>query len=105
MLNDKRPGYYQGNDGLPTKKPRISHYKKSETNSGSSNLGDNGRTAGSGGGGGGSSGGGGGGDGGETSECAVVSKKEVEKRTATGERAANKLPGRSQRQVKQRRRG
>lgn len=45
------------------------------------------------------------GGGGETSGCAVVSKKEVEKRTATGERAANKLPGRSQRQVKQRRRG
>ncbi|KAK9305305.1 hypothetical protein QLX08_003578 [Tetragonisca angustula] len=58
LLNDKRPGYYQGNDGLPTKKPRISHYKKSETNSGSSNLGDNGRTAGSGGGGGGGGGGG-----------------------------------------------
>ncbi|KAF3422294.1 hypothetical protein E2986_03464, partial [Frieseomelitta varia] len=64
LLNDKRPGYYQGNDGLPTKKPRISHYKKSETNSGSSNLGDNGRTAGSGGGSGGggiNSGGSGGG--------------------------------------------
>ncbi|KAK1128392.1 hypothetical protein K0M31_002856 [Melipona bicolor] len=65
LLNDKRPGYYQGNDGLPTKKPRISHYKKSETigNSGSSILGDNGRTAGSGGsgGGGGSSNSGGGG--------------------------------------------
>lgn len=54
---DKRPGYYQGNDGLPTKKPRISHYKKAETNSGSSNLGDNGRTAGSGGGGSNSGGG------------------------------------------------
>ncbi|KOX76737.1 RNA polymerase II elongation factor ELL2, partial [Melipona quadrifasciata] len=62
LLNDKRPGYYQGNDGLPTKKPRISHYKKSETigNSGSSILGDNGRTAGSGGSSGGGSGGGGG---------------------------------------------
>ena len=47
--------------------------------------------------------------GGEPSECAVVSKKEVEKRTATAGRGqrgrANKLPRRSQRQVKQRRRG
>lgn len=48
MLSNKRPGYYQGNDGLPTKRPRISHYKKPETNSGSSNAGENGRTAGSG---------------------------------------------------------
>ncbi|KMQ94681.1 rna polymerase ii elongation factor ell [Lasius niger] len=30
LLNNKRPGYYQGNDGLPTKKPRISHYKRPE---------------------------------------------------------------------------
>ncbi|XP_050456700.1 RNA polymerase II elongation factor Ell [Cataglyphis hispanica] len=30
LLNNKRPGYYQGSDGLPTKKPRISHYKKPE---------------------------------------------------------------------------
>ncbi|XP_029174532.1 RNA polymerase II elongation factor Ell [Nylanderia fulva] len=30
LLNNKRPGYYQGNDGLPTKKPRISHYKRLE---------------------------------------------------------------------------
>lgn len=48
LLNNKRPGYYQGNDGLPTKRPRISHYKKSEQNSGSSITGENGRTAGSG---------------------------------------------------------
>lgn len=45
------------------------------------------------------------------SECAVVSEKEKEEEeeggeeAATGERATNKLPGRSQRQVKQRRRG
>lgn len=44
------------------------------------------------------------------SECAVVSEVEeeeeemVENRSA-GERATNKLPGRSQRRVKQRRRG
>lgn len=49
LLGNKRPGYYQGNDGLPTKRPRISHYKKPELNSGSSNVGENGRTAGSGG--------------------------------------------------------
>ncbi|CAK9810085.1 RNA polymerase II elongation factor ELL2 [Anthophora quadrimaculata] len=49
LLSSKRPGYYQGNDGLPTKRPRISHYKKPEPNSGSSNAGENGRTAGSGG--------------------------------------------------------
>ncbi|XP_017761775.1 PREDICTED: RNA polymerase II elongation factor Ell isoform X2 [Eufriesea mexicana] len=49
LLSNKRPGYYQGNDGLPTKRPRISHYKKPEPNSGSSNAGENGRTAGSGG--------------------------------------------------------
>ncbi|XP_029042354.1 RNA polymerase II elongation factor Ell [Osmia bicornis bicornis] len=48
LLSNKRPGYYQGNDGLPTKRPRISHYKKPETNSGSSNAGENGRTAGGG---------------------------------------------------------
>ncbi|XP_011328935.1 RNA polymerase II elongation factor Ell [Ooceraea biroi] len=30
LLNNKRPGYHQGNDGLPTKKPRISHYRKPE---------------------------------------------------------------------------
>ncbi|XP_018339357.1 PREDICTED: RNA polymerase II elongation factor Ell isoform X1 [Trachymyrmex septentrionalis] len=30
LVSNKRPGYYQGNDGLPTKKPRISHYKKPE---------------------------------------------------------------------------
>lgn len=30
LLNNKRPGYYQGSDGLPTKKPRISHYKRPE---------------------------------------------------------------------------
>nr|ASZ69803.1 RNA polymerase II elongation factor [Allomerus octoarticulatus] len=30
LVGNKRPGYYQGNDGLPTKKPRISHYKKPE---------------------------------------------------------------------------
>ncbi|KOC69561.1 RNA polymerase II elongation factor ELL [Habropoda laboriosa] len=47
LLSSKRPGYYQGNDGLPTKRPRISHYKKPEPNSGSSNAGENGRTAGS----------------------------------------------------------
>lgn len=40
------------------------------------------------------------------SECAVVSEEEVERQSAaTGERATNKLPGRSQWQVKQRRRG
>lgn len=26
--NNKRPGYFDGADGLPTKKPRISHYRK-----------------------------------------------------------------------------
>ncbi|XP_003395885.1 RNA polymerase II elongation factor Ell [Bombus terrestris] len=49
LLGNKRPGYYQGNDGLPTKRPRISHYRKTELNSGSSNVGENGRTANSGG--------------------------------------------------------
>lgn len=39
----KRPGYYQGTDGLPTKKPRISHYRKSEANPCSSNASDSGR--------------------------------------------------------------
>lgn len=41
------------------------------------------------------------------SECAVVSEEKKGKKqpTAAGERATNKLPGRSQRQVKQRRRG
>lgn len=29
-LANKRPGYFQGSDGLPTKKPRISHYKRPE---------------------------------------------------------------------------
>lgn len=29
-LLNKRPGYYQGSDGLPTKKPRVSHYKRPE---------------------------------------------------------------------------
>ncbi|KAK2583444.1 hypothetical protein KPH14_009418 [Odynerus spinipes] len=61
-LLNKRPGYYQGNDGLPTKKPRISHYKKPEpgsnvsstnttssSSSSSSKGSENGRTAGSGG--------------------------------------------------------
>ncbi|XP_011882921.1 PREDICTED: RNA polymerase II elongation factor Ell [Vollenhovia emeryi] len=28
--SNKRPGYYQGSDGLPTKKPRISHYRRPE---------------------------------------------------------------------------
>ncbi|XP_022919717.2 RNA polymerase II elongation factor Ell [Onthophagus taurus] len=28
----KRPGYFDGNDGLPTKKPRISHYQKTPDN-------------------------------------------------------------------------
>jgi len=30
LQGNKRPGYYQGSDGLPTKKPRISHYRKPE---------------------------------------------------------------------------
>ncbi|XP_012232922.1 RNA polymerase II elongation factor Ell [Linepithema humile] len=30
LQGNKRPGYYQGNDGLPTKKPRISHYRRPE---------------------------------------------------------------------------
>ncbi|KAL6258631.1 hypothetical protein P5V15_010584 [Pogonomyrmex californicus] len=30
LIGNKRPGYYQGSDGLPTKKPRISHYRKPE---------------------------------------------------------------------------
>ena len=46
LLNSKRPGYYEGNDGLPTKKPRISHYRKPEPIF--VNHGDNRRTAGSG---------------------------------------------------------
>ncbi|XP_076624915.1 suppressor of Triplolethal [Colletes latitarsis] len=48
-LSAKRPGYFQGNDGLPTKKQRVSRCKKPEPSSGSSNPGENGRTAGSGG--------------------------------------------------------
>ncbi|XP_066599287.1 RNA polymerase II elongation factor Ell [Prorops nasuta] len=47
LLNSKRPGYYQGTDGLPTKRPRISHYRKPEANN------EIGRTAGGGGSGGG----------------------------------------------------
>ncbi|XP_014475918.1 PREDICTED: RNA polymerase II elongation factor Ell isoform X2 [Dinoponera quadriceps] len=43
LLGNKRPGYYQGNDGLQTKKPRISHYRKSETNSSSNASGESGR--------------------------------------------------------------
>lgn len=40
------------------------------------------------------------------SECAVVSEvEEMVENQSAGERATNKLPGRSQRQVKQRRRG
>ncbi|KAK0161090.1 hypothetical protein PV327_009605 [Microctonus hyperodae] len=31
LINSKRPGYYQGNDGLQTKRPRISHYRKPES--------------------------------------------------------------------------
>ncbi|XP_053976831.1 RNA polymerase II elongation factor Ell [Hylaeus volcanicus] len=46
-LSAKRPGYYQGNDGLPTKKQRVSRCKKPEPSSGSTNPGENGRTAGS----------------------------------------------------------
>ncbi|XP_071564977.1 RNA polymerase II elongation factor ELL [Temnothorax nylanderi] len=30
LVSNKRPGYYQGSDGLTTKKPRISHYKRPE---------------------------------------------------------------------------
>jgi len=30
LVSNKRPGYYQGSDGLPTKKPRISHCKRPE---------------------------------------------------------------------------
>lgn len=30
LQGNKRPGYYQGSDGLPTKKPRISHYRRPE---------------------------------------------------------------------------
>ncbi|XP_043505857.1 RNA polymerase II elongation factor Ell-like [Polistes fuscatus] len=55
-LLNKMPGYYQGNDGLPTKKPRISHYKKPEPSSNassslsstSSKANESGRTTGSG---------------------------------------------------------
>ncbi|XP_076179580.1 suppressor of Triplolethal [Ptiloglossa arizonensis] len=46
-LSAKRPGYYQGNDGLPTKKQRVSRCKKPEPNAAV----ENGRTAGGGGGG------------------------------------------------------
>ncbi|KAI4490843.1 hypothetical protein M0804_003787 [Polistes exclamans] len=85
-LLNKMPGYYQGNDGLPTKKPRISHYKKPEPSSNassslsstSSKVNESGRTTGSGvsggvivgiggGSGSGSGGGGGGGGGGSVS--------------------------------------
>ncbi|XP_031781890.1 RNA polymerase II elongation factor Ell isoform X3 [Nasonia vitripennis] len=31
LLGPKRPGYYQGNDGLPTKRQRISHYRKPDS--------------------------------------------------------------------------
>ncbi|XP_033224966.1 RNA polymerase II elongation factor Ell-like isoform X2 [Belonocnema kinseyi] len=44
LLKSKRPGYYEGNDGLPTKKPRISHYRKPEPLF--VNHGENRRTAG-----------------------------------------------------------
>ncbi|XP_011502752.1 PREDICTED: RNA polymerase II elongation factor ELL isoform X2 [Ceratosolen solmsi marchali] len=47
LLGSKRPGYYQGNDGLPTKRQRISHYRKPEStysNSLSDNLKPNGLT-------------------------------------------------------------
>ncbi|XP_014211973.1 RNA polymerase II elongation factor Ell [Copidosoma floridanum] len=30
VFGTKRPGYYQGNDGLPTKRQRISHYRKND---------------------------------------------------------------------------
>ncbi|XP_057334986.1 RNA polymerase II elongation factor Ell-like isoform X2 [Microplitis mediator] len=30
FMNCKRPGYYQGSDGIQTKRPRISHYRKPE---------------------------------------------------------------------------
>lgn len=30
LVSNKRPGYYQGSDGLTTKKPRISHYRRPE---------------------------------------------------------------------------
>ncbi|XP_076664410.1 suppressor of Triplolethal [Andrena cerasifolii] len=46
LLSSKRPGYYQGNDGLPTKRQRISHYKKPEPTTGPSGTVENGRTAG-----------------------------------------------------------
>ncbi|XP_076227625.1 suppressor of Triplolethal isoform X2 [Nomia melanderi] len=46
-LGVKRPGYDEGNDGLPTKKQRVSRCKKPEPSS--SSTGENGRTAGSGG--------------------------------------------------------
>ncbi|EFN89784.1 RNA polymerase II elongation factor ELL2 [Harpegnathos saltator] len=64
LLGNKRPGYYQGNDGLPTKKPRISHYRKSEASS-TNSSGESGRTSSSGG------GGGGGGCGGSSSSSGV----------------------------------
>ncbi|XP_032668423.1 RNA polymerase II elongation factor Ell isoform X2 [Odontomachus brunneus] len=47
LLGNKRPGYYQGNDGLPTKKPRISHYRKSEASSSNISGGESGRASGS----------------------------------------------------------
>lgn len=57
LLANKRPGYYLGNDGLPTKKPRISHYKKPEPISfvaaGEKTSGVSGNVTGGGGGGGG----------------------------------------------------
>ncbi|XP_076231438.1 suppressor of Triplolethal [Calliopsis andreniformis] len=52
LLSSKRPApnYIQGNDGLPTKRQRISRINRSEPMSGSSIGVKNGRTAGSGGG-------------------------------------------------------
>lgn len=49
LLSSKRPApnYIQGNDGLPTKRQRISRCNKSEPISGSSSGAKNGRTAGS----------------------------------------------------------
>ncbi|XP_015604168.1 RNA polymerase II elongation factor Ell isoform X2 [Cephus cinctus] len=95
VLASKRPGYYQGSDGLQTKRPRISHYRKPEPSSTSSTV-DNGRTTlggnsvgggngsggagvgsgngGSGGGGGGSGNGGSGGGGIGSSGGSVVSE-------------------------------
>nr|XP_033323769.1 RNA polymerase II elongation factor Ell isoform X1 [Megalopta genalis] len=48
-LGAKRPGYYQGNDGLPTKKQRVSRCKKPEPSTGSATAVENRRTASSGG--------------------------------------------------------